>query len=423
MTLMTETPRKRLRDRIPPLLRDGPFLRFWSAQSISYIGDQVTIVALPLAAVLTLNATPAQVGLLSAAGLLPNLLISLHVGAWVDRRGQRRKTMIWMDIGRAVLLASVPIAYFGDFLTLAQLFVVAFLVGSMGVIFNVATQGLFASVVPREHFLQGTSLSRTSFSFSWVAGPGIGGLLVSALSAPFALLVDVVSFIGSGLLLRSVAAEEPEGDPKERGSIREGLAFIRRTPALFAKFVAGTALNLFYSLYFALFVLFGVRELHLSAGLIGLAISAGAVGALVGSVLNNQIVDRIGLGLTFVLGSLIYPAALVLMPFAGGSQWQGFVMFAVAEFVSGAGLMMLDISGSTIQQSLTPDRFRARVQGALQAINYGARPVGAVLGGVLAGVYGLRPVLMLAVVGGVLSAIPLFTSPIPRMREIPEESA
>jgi len=386
------------------------------------VGDQVTMVALPLTAVFTLDVTSTQLGFLAAAGLLPNLLFSMHAGAWVDRRGQRRKTMIMMDAGRAVLLGSVPAAYFFGFLTLAQLFVVAFLVGSMGVIFNVATQGLFAAVVPRERYLEGMSLSRGTYSFSWVAGPSLGGLLVQALSAPIAILADVASFVGSGFLLRFAAADEPEGDQSQRGRIREGLAFVRRTPTLMAKFVAGVALNLFYSIYFALFMLFAARELHLSAGLIGLALSAGAVGALVGSMLTNRVVKRIGLGVTFVLGSLVYPAALILVPFAGGPAWKGFVLFTVAEFLSGAGMMLLDIPGSTIQQAITPDRFRARVQGAYQAITYGARPGGALLGGLLAGQLGLRPVLVLAVVGGVLSAIPLFTSPIPHMRDIPDES-
>jgi len=413
---------KTWRDCIPSLLRERAFLRYWSAQTISYAGDQVTIVALPLAAVLTLKATPFQLGLLSAAGLLPNLLISIHAGAWVDRRGERRKTMIMMDAGRAVLLGSVPIAYFFGFLTLAQLFVVAFLAGSMGVIFNVATQGLFAAVVPRERYLEGTSLSRGTYSFSWVAGPGLGGLLVQALSAPIAILADVVSFVGSGFLLRSVAADEPAGDQSQRGRLREGLAFVRRTPVLMAKFVAGAALNLFFSIYFALFLLFAARELHLSAGLIGLALSGGAVGALLSSMFTKRVVKRIGLGVTFILGSLVYPAVLILVPFAGGAEWQGFGMFTVAEFLSGAGMMLLDISGSTIQQAITPDRVRARVQGAYQATNYGARPVGALLGGLLAGLFGLRPVLVLAVVGGVLSVVPLLASPIPRMRDIPDES-
>lgn len=413
---------KTCRDRVPSLLREGAFLRYWSAQTISFLGDQVTIVALPLAAVLTLNATPFQLGLLSAAWFLPNLLISMHAGAWVDRRGKRRKTMIMMDAGRAVLLASVPIAYFFGVMTLAQLFVVAFLAGSMGVIFTVATQGLFVAVVPRERYLEGTSLSRGTYSFSWIAGPGLGGLLVQALSAPIAILADVVSFVGSAFLLRSVAADEPEGDQSQRGKLGEGLAFVRRTPVLMAKFVAGAALNLFFSIYFALFLLFAARELHLPAGLIGLAVSSGAVGALLGSMFTSRAVKWIGLGVTFIIGSFVYPAALILVPFAGGAVWQRFGMFTAAEFLSGAGMMLLDISGSTIQQAITPDRVRARVQGAYQATNYGARPVGALLGGLLAGVFGLRPVLVLAVVGGVVSVIPLLASPIPRMRGIPDES-
>jgi MFS family permease len=171
-----------------------------------------------------------------------------------------------------------------------------------------------------------------------------------------------------------------------------------------------------------LFLLFAARELHLSAGLIGLALSGGAVGALLGSMITNRVVKRIGLGVTFILGSLVYPGVLVLVPFAGGAAWQGLVMFTAAEFLSGAGMMLLDISGSTIQQAITPDRVRARVQGAYQATNYGARPVGALLGGLLASLFGLRPVLLLAAVGGVLSAVPLLVSPIPHMRDIPDES-
>ncbi|XVQ07065.1 MFS transporter [Spirillospora sp. CA-255316] len=409
-------------DRVPAILRDVAFRRYWSAQTISYMGDQVTTVALPLIAVLTLNVTPFQMGLLAAAQLVPNLLISLHAGAWVDRHGRRARTMIAMDVGRAVLLASVPVAYVLDALSLAQLFVVTFLIGCMGVVFNLAAQGLFTAVVPREKFLEANSLTRGSFSFSWVAGPGLAGSLVQILSAPVVILADVVSFLGSALLLRGVRAKEPEGDKDGGGNVREGLAFVRRTPALRAKFVAGTSLNFFYTVYFTLLLLYAARELGLPAGLIGLALSAGAVGALLGSVLANKTVRRIGLGTSFVLGSLLYPAALALVPLAGGDQWTAFALLTIAEFVSGAGLMLLDISGATLQQAITPDRFRSRVQGAYMTVSFGTRPLGSVAAGGLAEVFGLRPVLGLAVAGGVLSVLPLLRSPIPRMRELPDEA-
>jgi MFS family permease len=399
------------------------FRRYWTAQTVSYLGDQVTIVALPLVAILALDAGAAEMGLLTAAGTLPNLLFSLHAGALADRRGRRRSTMIATDVLRAALLASVPVAYWLDTLTLAHLYAVAFLAGSLAVLFAVCANSLFAALVPREEYVAATSLLRGSYSFSWVAGPSAGGVLVQVLSGPAALVLDAVSFLGSALLLGSIDPEEPPGARADKGHVRAGLRFVARTPALRAQFAAGALLNFFYTIYFALLFLFAARELRLSAGTIGLALGAGAVGALAGSVVAPRAAKRIGIGRALVAGAFLYPGALLLVPLAGGPAWVAVTLLVLAELGSGFGLMLDDICAGSIQQALTPDRLRSRVQGAYMALNFGVRPVGALAGGALGAWLGLREALFVAAAGGVASALLLLPSPLPRMRELPAEAA
>ena len=403
-------------------LRRLAFRRYWTAQTVSYLGDQVTIVALPLVAVLALDASAAQMGLLAAAGSLPNLLFSLHAGALVDRRGRRRSTMIATDLLRAALVASVPVAYWLDALSLTHLYVVAFLAGALSVLFVVATNSLFAALLPRAEYVEGTSLVRGAYAFSWVAGPSAGGVLVQVLSGPAALVVDAVSFLGSALLLGSIAPDEPPGDPAARGRIREGLRFVARTPALRAQFAAGIGLNFFYTVYFTLLFLFAARDLHLSAGTIGLALGAGALGALLGTAITTRTARRIGLGRAMLLGAFLYPGALLLVPLASGPAWLAFALLVIAEFGSGFGLALDDVCATSIRQALTPDRLRSRVQGAHMAITYGVRPLGALAAGALGTWLGLQETLWLAAGGGVASALLLLPSPLPRMRELPAEA-
>jgi MFS family permease len=404
-------------------LGDLAFRRYWTAQTVSYLGDQVTIVALPLVAVLALDASAAQMGLLAAAGSLPNLLFSLHAGALVDRSGRRRSTMIATDVLRSALLASVPIAYWLGALTLAHLYVVAFLAGSLAVLFVVCANSLFTALVSRDQYVEGTSLMRGSYAFSWVAGPSAGGVLVQVLSGPAALVLDAVSFVGSALLLGSIAPDEPPGEPAGRSRVREGLRFVARTPALRAQFAAGTGLNFFYTIYFTLLLLFAARELHLGAGTIGLALGAGAIGALLGTAIATRTAKRIGLGRAMLVGAFLYPGALLLVPLASGPAWPALALLVVAEFGSGLGLALDDVCATSIRQALTPDRLRSRVQGAHMAITYGVRPLGALAAGALGTWLGLQETLWLAAAGGVASALLLLPSPLPRMRELPGEAS
>src|SRR3989440_4817411 len=204
---LTAAPRRRF--RLPPALGLRDFRRFWAGETISLFGDQISLIALPLVGVLVLNASEAPMGLLGAAELAPNLLFSLHAGALVDRRGRRRQTMIFTAFGRAVLLATIPVAYWLGVLTLAQLYVVGFLVGTVSVLFFVSYQTLFVALVPRERYLEANSLLNGSRALSFVGGPSVGGLLVQILSAPAALVADAVSFLASALAMKSIDPAEP----------------------------------------------------------------------------------------------------------------------------------------------------------------------------------------------------------------------
>ena len=323
---------------IPPLLRESvEFRRFWNGQAISMLGDQVSLIALPLVAVLALDADAADMGYLATAALLPNLLFSLHAGAWVDRRGRRRQTMIAADLGRALLVATVPVAYAFDALTMAQLYAVAFATGTLSVLFFVSYSTLFTSIVPRARYVEANSLVHGSRALSFVAGPSIGGILVQLLSAPVTLLVDAFSFLGSAFFLGRIDAAEPPTEQAERGHIAAGARFILRTPELRAALASTAWINLFNFMFFALFVLFATDTLGVRPATLGLVLGAGAVGGVLGSVVTGRLAGRIGIGQTFVVGSILFPAPLVLVPLARGPQPVVLALLFLAEFGSGLG--------------------------------------------------------------------------------------
>jgi len=409
-----------MRRLVPGLLREREFGRFWLGQTVSLFGDQVSGIAIPLTGVLVLHANAAQMGYLIAAGLAPNLL-SLHAGAWVDRRGHRRRTMLVADGGRALLLATIPIAYAFDVLTLAQLYVVAFAAGILTVFFYVAYGTLFVSLVERDRYVEANSLLNGSRAFSYVAGPSVGGVLVQLLKAPFALVVDAVSFFVSALFLARISPPEPPPAAPEQGHLAAGGRYIRRSPIIRASLAATATVNFFNFVFFALFILYATRSLHVRAGTLGAVLGAGAVGGLIGSFLTGRLSRRVGIGPTFVLGMILFPAPFLLVPLAAGPRPLVLACLFLAEFGSGLGVMILDISIGSISSALIPDALRARVTGAYMVVNNGVRPIGSLLGGALGAWIGLRPTLWIAAAGGLCSVLWLIGSPLPGLRELPEQ--
>lgn len=409
------------RTRPASLWRDRRFGTFWTGYTVSQLGDRVTELALPLIAVVMLGATPSQVGLLTAAVWLPSLL-SLFVGAWVDQRTRKRRLMVLADLARAAVLLSLPVAYLLDAVTFAQLVVVALLTGAGQVVFNMAYPSFFVSLVERDSYLDANSKLSTSRAASFVAGPALGGALISAVTAPIAVLVDAVSFVLSGVLIGRLRVDEHAPDRENQQALVrravDGLRFIARHDILRASLGCSTTLNFFTFIANALLVLFASRQLGLSAGVIGLAFGIGAAGGLMGAVLAPVLSRRIGIGRAIVVGAILFPAPFALLAAAGGSVWTKAAVLSAAELLSSIGVMLYDVNQNALRASITPDEFRGRVAGAYTAVNYGVRPLGAVVGGVLGTSLGLRPTLLVAAIGGTLAFLWLLPSPIPRIADL-----
>ena len=411
-------------------LGDNPFRLFWAAQTVSQFGDRVSELALPLLAVTLLHASAGQIGLLTAAIWVP-YLGSFLIGSWVDRFGRQRRVLVGADLARATLLLSLPIAWGFGVLTLPQVFVVALLNGLGAVYFTTAAPAVFVTLVPREAYLSANSRLSTTRSASFIAGPALGGALVQALTAPIAVLADALSFLVSATLiarLRPTAArerfsspiivDEESDNPTAGRRALEGLRFLAGHPYLRLSLAGTATLNFFSLIGSTLLVLFANRTLGLSAGLIGLALGVGAAGGLLGALIAPRLGRRFGIGPVLIAGAAVYPAGFAVAAVAGGPPTVTAAVLALSEFVGGLGVMLFDINANAVQTTLVPDRMRSRVTGAFSTVNYGVRPLGALVGGGLGATIGLRPTLLVAAVGGAASVLWFWFSPARRVRTL-----
>ncbi|MEV0010171.1 MFS transporter [Streptomyces sp. NPDC047973] len=410
------------------LRHDGRFRLFWAGQTISQFGDRISELALPLIAVTALGASANQVAGLTALIWTPNLLAIL-LGAWVDRRVHKRRLMVLADLVRAGVLLSLPAAWLLDAVTLGQLYAVALLTGTAAVLFNTAYPSFFAGLVPRSSYVEANSRLSASRALSQVAGPAAGGGLVQALTAPVAVAVDAISYVVSAFLVGRIRlVEQPVGVKGESAPLllrraREGVSFVVRHEILRAALGCVVTVNFFtFVAGSGLLVLFAGRTLGLSPGATGLAMGIGSTGAVLGAVLAPILSRRLGLGRTVVVGSVLFPAPIGLAAVADGPLWARAGALTAAGFLSGAGVMIFDVNLNALQTSLIPDGMRSRVAGAFGTINYGVRPLGAVLGGLFATWFGLRATLLVAAVGGAASVLWLLASPVPGIRSLdPDE--
>jgi len=402
-----------------PVTRDtasARFWRYWAAGTISSTGSAVTAVALPLIAVVTLQATPTEVGLVTAAGYAAWLLIGLPAGVWVGRL-PLRDTQIVMDLVRAVALASLPAAYFLGALTLAHLVVVALVVSLASVVFDVGGTTFLPSVVPREQLNDRNSLVSGTHAVTSLAGPSAGGALVQLLGAVPTLLIDTASYLVSALLLRGL----PSGEPRVAGpvspmrnQISEGLAFVWRHRLLDA-----TATNFVCGGLLTLTPLFLVRTLGASPGVVGLLFATEGVGALVGASLCPRIARRIGTARTALLGSVVGAGFALLMPIGDGVA--GGVLFGVGNAGFAGGVVLVSVCTRTHRQVASPPELLARVMATVRFVSWGAIPVGALLAGVLAGAATPRTALWVTCLLAALPAVALSTSRVLHMRDLLED--
>lgn len=406
------------------LWRHSDFVKLWTGQTISRFGTEVSQLAIPLAAALVLNATPAQMGLLGAFEFAPFLLLSLFAGVWVDRV-HRRPVLIAADVGRAVLLGSIPAAAFAGVLRIEQLYAVGLLSGVLTVFFDVAYQAYLPALVSREHLVEGNSKLEVSRSVAQIAGPGVAGALVQLITAPMAVVVDALSFVASVLSLLLIHAPEPAparapGKPGSMTSeLREGLAVVLGNPLL--RSIAGSTgtSNLFGNGIMAIYVLYVTRELGIQPAVLGLIFAVAGPGALLGALLASSLASRFGLGRTIIASMLISELSNLLVPLAGGPPVVIATMLMLAMFVSGAANPIYNINQVSLRQGITPDRLQGRMNASMRFLVWGTIPIGALMGGGLAQVFGMWPTVATMAVCSMLAPAWLVFSPVRQLRTQP----
>ena len=413
--------------RLSGLWRHSEFLKLWTGQTISQLGSQITLLALPLTAVLNLKATPFEMGILGAAEFLPFVLVGLFAGVWVDRM-YRRPILIAADVGRTLLLGSIPAAALLGVLRIEQLYIVAFLVGIMTVFFDVAYQSYLPALVSRQELIEGNSKLEVSRSVAAIAGPGMAGALVQIVTAPIAILLDALSFLVSVVSLLIIKTVEPPPPPAHQRrsmwhEIREGMGVVLGNPAL--RSIAGCTgtSNLFSNMIFAVYVLYLTRELGVSPGLIGLIYSIGSIGALGGAVIASLMAQRLGLGLTLISVIFLGGVSTLLIPLAAGSIPVIAAFLIVSFFITSSASTIYNINQVSLRQAITPDRLQGRMNASMRFIVWGTIPIGSLVGGALGNTIGLRPTLFVGAIGSLFPVLWLAFSPVRLLREQPEPYA
>jgi MFS family permease len=415
-------PMRLLRRVIPRggLWRKPDFMWLWAAQTVSQVGSQISGLALPLVAILVLDASTFEVSVLAVLAWAPFFFLSLPAGAWIDRL-PRRPILIGSDWGRALALTSIPFAYWFDLLTLGQLYVVELVVGAFTVFFDLSYQSYLPSVVERQHLGEGNAKLEVSRSAAQVAGPGLAGLLVRVLTAPYAILADAASFVASALFLSRIRREEERPPPvRERTSLRreigEGLQFVVRHPLLRPIVIFVGTSNLFVNMLFAIYLVYAVRELELSAATVGLIFSLGNIGSLIGAVTATRVARTIGIGPGLVASATTGALGLLFIPLAQGVVVIPFLV--TASMLWGFFVLNYYVNAITLIQAITPDHLLGRTNASRRFLVQGVIPFGALLGGILGTALGLRPAVAIAAIGATVAVVPLFFSPFPHLKRI-----
>ena len=404
------------------LWRDGEFLKLWAGQGISEIGSQVSLLALPTVAILVLGATPFQVGLLAACENLAFPLLGLIAGVYVDRL-RRRPIMIACDIGRLLALASVPIAFALNVLSMPQLYAVALITGVGTVFFDVAYQSYLPALIPRTDLIDNTKLQVTS-SVAQMAGPALGGFLIQLLGPARAVAADAASFLVSVASLIWIRRAEPSPAPASESGRRgffaemwEGIQVVFGNSTIWKIAGSTSTSNLGSNLFFAVFLIFVYRTLHLNPGTVGVIFAAGAIGGLLGALTAAWIPRRIGLGPTLFVTILLGGLSLVLVPLA---QYGFAIPLLFASMFLGSFVNpVYNINQVSLRQAITPDRVQGRMNATVRTIIWGTNPIGAFIGGIIGSAYGIIPALYVGIAVSLFAGFWILLGPI-RLKVQPE---
>jgi MFS family permease len=405
------------------LWRHTDFLKLWAGQTMALFGSQIKFLALPLTAILLLDASPAQMGILSAVGSLPALVIGLFIGVWVDRR-RRRPLLIAADVGRAALVLIVPAAALAGILRMELLYIVAFGTGAFSLFFSVAYLAYLPTLVGRDHIIEGNSKLEVSRSAAEVAGPGLAGFLTQTLTAPAALIFNALSYLVSALFLAFIRTPEPEpARPESRQTVwqeaRAGIRIVIGNPSLRAVAGCTGTLSLFNAVLETVWILYLTRYLAIDPGLLGIIFAGGSVGFLVGALAAERIIRRVGLGYAMIAGLMLATCSDLITPLAGGTPLMVAMLLIIAQFGFGIGSTTFGISQVSLRQTITPDQLQGRMNAVMQVISFGVVPVGALIGGVLGEAVGPRSTLLLGAAGEMLAIIWLLLSPVLLRRQQP----
>jgi MFS family permease len=431
--------------------RKPDFVRLWTAATISLLGTQVSFIAIPVIAVLILGATPFEVALVGTFEFLPFLLFTLPAGVWVDRL-PRRRILIVGDLGRAVMLATIPIAYVFNALTIWQIFVVAFVNGVFTVFFDIADQSYLPTVLDREELVDGNAKLQASMSTAQVVGQPLGGGIVALLTAPFAIALDAISYVASALLIftirrheradrpdpaaaaeeveavapagPSVAAEADAGrrkatrpaKPSVRQEVAEGLRFVLGHRYLRSIAATTGSSNLFGNIAFSIFPVFAYRQLGLTPEVVGLIGGGFGAGALVGALTASRVAERFGVGRAIVGSILLSGPTALLVPIA--SRETALLLIGGGGLLSGWANVVYNVNQVSLRQAITPEPMLGRMNATMRFIVWGTIPIGQVIGGVIATIFGTITAIWIGAIGGLFAFLPVLLSPVRSLRRI-----
>lgn len=399
-----------------PFAAHPDFLRCWVGQSISHIGTQISLIAVPIIAAVTLDAPPLQLGILAASGQLPALFFGLFAGEWLDRR-RRKPVLIAADLARALITLTIPVAAISGRLSIPLLCVVLFVLGTLTIVFDVANLSYIPSLVPRSELVAANSRLEATASGAQVVGPAMGGLLVGLLTGPGAMLIDAGSFLVSAVAFRHIRAPEPE--PAEsiasepvQARIASGLGFVIGNPVLRALAGCSAMTNLGGYAFLAVYVAFMARDLGLTDFQIGLVFATGGIGAFAGSIAAGWCARRWGTGTTLIGSQIGFGLSGLLVPLAVLRPTVALPLVIAAEFLQWLMLLVYAINSVSLRQRLATDDMQGRLHATFAVITRGMQPVGSLLGGAIASVIGLSSTLVVSEFAMLIAVIFLLRSPL-----------
>lgn len=404
------------------MLPNPAFRRLWLATTISQFGTQVSELAIPFVAIVTLYATPFQIGLLMAVEFLPITVFSLPAGAWVDRV-RRRPLLITADVVRALTLVSIPAAYAVGVLSLIQLYLVGFIVGSLTVVFDFAYQAYLPDLLSRDQLLKGNSQLQISEQSASVVGLALGGSLISLIRAPLAVAADSVSYVASAVCLLTIRTPEAVPLPGQPGThvvseIRHGIQYVFAHPFLRPLTLVSALIQFFGRMVMAVLLVYLVREVGLTPAVVGTVFSIGGIGFVIGAVIAPRVSARFGLGTALSAAAIL--ASLAPLFYALAPRSLAALLVAAGFFLYGLAALVWSVNSLSIRQATTPNAWLGRTSATMRLFSWGAIPFGSVVGGALANAVGLRTTILIGALGSLGASLPVLFSRLRRVRRLDE---